>query len=95
MTATDQAGSGRSSTSKVHIQVKDANDNIPRFVSPLTFSTTSNASIGDKVGHVTATDDDITQPNNHVVYILRQGGYGKFMVHYDTGRSIMVVSSIT
>ena len=91
VTATDQAGSGRSSTAKLHITVKDQNDNAPEFEEPLRLSSLTDVVIGTRIGKIKAHDRDVTKPNNQVVYILREGGYGKFTVDYDTGTLVFKI----
>ena len=83
--ATDRNDTGMSSFADVIIKVKDINDNTPFFKSDSTFTVNQNARVGTKVGKVTAIDDDITETNNRVIYLLRSGGFGKFSIDFETG----------
>ena len=55
----------------IYINVLDWNDNHPIFTKSLIeFSVYENASIGDVIGHVNASDSDITLVNNVITYTL-------------------------
>ena len=72
-------------TSSLLLKLRDVNDKQPRFEGRRRFHVTDDT-VGSVVGVITAKDADITPPNNNVIYILRQGGYGKFTVDFNTGK---------
>ena len=82
---TDEAGLGFSSSVDLIINVKDTNDNSPVFDLQATFDLDGSARLGHRVGQIEARDDDVSEPNNRLIYILKSGGYGKFSVEYETG----------
>ncbi|XP_076454243.1 cadherin-23-like isoform X3 [Babylonia areolata] len=74
----------RSSTATVTLNVLDMNDNDPRFEeSKYLFPVQENASVGQSIGAILATDDD-TGSYGNVSYSLR-GDNEKFQVHSQTG----------
>ncbi|KAK2159160.1 hypothetical protein LSH36_157g04090 [Paralvinella palmiformis] len=83
--ATDRNDTGMSGFADVIINVNDINDNTPFFKSNSTFTIRQDSPIGRPVGHVTAKDDDVTETNNRIIYLLRSGGFGKFSVDFETG----------
>ena len=81
----DHAGSGLSADTTLVIQVRDENDHAPEFQLPAIFRTSPDVKTNAIIGKVTAKDDDVTKPNNDVIYLLKKGGYGKFGVDYRSG----------
>ena len=75
------------STAQLVIKVRDKNDNAPHFEGPRSFTIKSDTPKGQKVASVFARDRDVTKPNQDVIYLLQEGGNGKFAVNYATGRS--------
>ena len=92
--ATDRGGDGLSSTAYLIIKVIDVNDNAPYFTSPTEFTVRHSVRVGEKIGHVTARDADAREPNNQIVYILKQGGFGKFAIDHVTGVYISLCGSL-
>ena len=84
--AKDQDGKGLEGSAELHIQVKDINDNAPRFEKQeYVFWVSLQEQVGRTVGTVTAIDHDIDPQNRRVMYVLKAGGYGKFRVDFDSG----------
>lgn len=76
------------SASTLHVKVKvtDDNDNRPRFSQSLyKFQVSELAAVGDFVGHVTATDADMTQLNAQVSYWLQNVPDLPFAINSVTG----------
>ncbi len=92
--ATDQGGNGRSSRADVILTVTDANDNAPTFSAPSAFYSSAEASPGSVLGHVAAVDNDLSRPNNHVIYVLERGGFGKFRVDLESGQCLRVGNTL-
>lgn len=55
----------------VIVYVTDVNDNAPQFKDPLKFSLIEGQKAGTVVGRVTATDRDISKPNNQTHYSFK------------------------
>ena len=76
------------SEADVIIKVKDVNDHRPIFVKNIIkkINITYKLKIGTIVTTVKATDKDVQEPNNRILYILKSGGHGKFHVDMDSGK---------
>ncbi|XP_041350814.1 protocadherin Fat 4-like [Gigantopelta aegis] len=91
--AIDKGGKGLTSSATLKIDVEDVNDNFPKFVqSEFKCTLSSLVGPGDVVGRVTAHDDDATEPNNQLLYLLTNDTLGKFRVDINTGDLIVLES---
>jgi len=62
-----------SATSNLILNVKDVNDNVPRFVRRgYAFNTTKGAQIGTLVGQVSAVDDDVSLVHRSITYSVEK-----------------------
>lgn len=66
--------------------MEDVNDNTPKFMEGLEFQTGRLTTPGETVGELHATDADFSERNNKIIFLLREGGYGKFAVNVETGK---------
>lgn len=89
--ATD--GGNKNATAPLAISITDVNDEPPRFAQAMYYTNISeDASQGDTVGKVTATDLD-TGINGQIIY-TSTGADGKFYVSRSTGKSVKIYSMI-
>ncbi|XP_046553352.1 protocadherin Fat 4-like [Haliotis rubra] len=88
------ASDGRfSSAAPLTVIVEDVNDNAPVFKGEVALNVSSLTPVGSVIGHVSATDADVTDQNNDVMYYVIKGGLDKFAVHPESGE-IQVVSAL-
>ncbi|XP_046553355.1 cadherin EGF LAG seven-pass G-type receptor 2-like [Haliotis rubra] len=76
------------------ISVEDENDHAPYLPHGQEFTVDPSSGVGTVVGAVVAVDKDVVSPNNDVLYIMREDGYGKFGIDIDNG-NIFVKNSLT
>ena len=97
--AIDQDGKGLTSSATLKIEVEDVNDNFPKFDnSEYRFTVPSSVMSGDVVGRITARDDDATEPNNQLLYLLTNDTLGKFRIDINTGRCLknyLLINSVS
>ncbi|XP_067676185.1 protocadherin Fat 4-like [Haliotis asinina] len=90
--ARDQGGKGLEGTADLIIRINDINDNKPTLTKNYTFRASPRAKVGSVIGDIDAVDDDVEARNSRVMYVLKDGGYGKFSIDFDSGRLILVDS---
>ena len=87
--ARDQKGKGLEGRADLVITVKDINDNAPTFDEEYVINIEPWTTVGTKIETIKATDNDKTDQNNKIMYLLRTGGVGKFQLDFDTGKLIV------
>ncbi|XP_071114980.1 protocadherin Fat 4-like [Haliotis cracherodii] len=90
--ARDRGGDGLEGTADLVIKIKDINDNKPTLTKNYTFRASPRAKVGSVIGDIDAVDEDVDARNRRVMYVLKDGGYGKFSIDFDSGRLILVDS---
>ncbi|XP_046553351.1 protein dachsous-like [Haliotis rubra] len=83
--ARDQGGKGLEGTADLIIKINDINDNKPTLTKNYTFRASPRAKVGSVIGDIDAVDDDVEARNRRVMYVLKDGGYGKFSIDFDSG----------
>ncbi|ESO84012.1 hypothetical protein LOTGIDRAFT_229554 [Lottia gigantea] len=76
------------------LEIEDQNDNSPKFTNSMIFKINPDRPIGSLVGRLEASDDDVTEQNSHLVYLLLGGSLDKFAVDANTGE-IRVIHDLT
>ncbi|GFN94954.1 cadherin-23, partial [Plakobranchus ocellatus] len=88
--ATDFGQPPLSSVTNITVRVLDRNDESPIFINKTYFaSVKENSLAGEFVAFVEAYDDDGTQPNNEIYYVIETGGQDKFQMNSSSGQLVV------
>ncbi|XP_046363084.2 cadherin EGF LAG seven-pass G-type receptor fmi-1-like [Haliotis rufescens] len=81
----DQSATG---TAQIQINVIDVNDNAPSFATSVNaYSVTQGQAVG-AIGRITATDADLTSPNNDVTFTVTGGSFSNYVSVLGNGQVI-------
>lgn len=87
--ARDRNGKGREGRADLLVTINDINDNAPKFEEDYVINIEPWTTVGTKIQTIKATDNDKTEENNRIMYLLRAGGVGKFQLDFDTGDLVL------